>query len=514
MLDPTKPLRLWQRSGEPADGECAPRWMTPRNPRRETRGPELVRISRLLGVEPLPWQRDLFDVAYEIDPQTGSLWYGEIVVLVPRQSGKTTSTLSINTHRAAVWPHAQQIVYIAQDGIRTVKKWEEQVLQLQASPFRQLIKPNRMHELEPNRTNGRQHLDFVTGSQWWPDVPSEDAGHGSTNDLGFIDEYWSQVDDRVEKALRPTMITVDDSQLWYLSTVGESKIRSAPLWAKMQAGRNRVESKLESHSLYVEYSAPPDADPMDRLTWWHTMPALGYTQSIRKITDELEQDTSKNHSLFKRSFLNIWPDESTDDWPIPRDAVAACTDPRSTIPEDTNLVWCVDIAPDRSAASIAVAAVRADNIVHLEIVDHGPGTDWVIDGDDRPSSDPLHLHGIKQLTGKWGGRTWFDWQTVGSLAPQFAAHGIDAQPLPASEIRVAAPGLYDAILNKQVALLGQSELADALSVAQRRPIGDGWGWARGKSLKEITPLMAITLAHRALAKDMPDWGYDPLSGIW
>lgn len=514
MVDLTKPLRLWQRSGEPADGECEPRWATPRDPHRETRGQELVRIARALGYEPLPWQRDLFDVAYEIDPDTGGLWYNEIVVLVPRQSGKTTSTLSSNVHRATMWPTPQQIIYVAQDGIRTVKKWEEQVLQLQASPFRQLIKPNRMHELEPNRTNGRQHLDFVTGSQWWPDVPSEDAGHGSTNSLAFLDEFWAQTDNRVEAAMRPTMITVPDSQMWILSTVGESKLRSAPLWGKMQAGRNRIESHLESHSLYLEYSASDDADPMDRLTWWKTMPALGYTQSLRKITDELDQDTSRGHRLFKRSFLNIWTDEIVDDWAMPREDWIACTDPNSKIPDGAPLTWCVDIAPDRSAAAIAVAAVRKDGRIHLEIVDHGLGTDWVLDGDTRASSDPLHLHGIKDLISRWGGDVWIDWQTVGAMAPEMQTAGINVHPLPASELRVAAPGLLDAVLNKQVTHLGQSDLADSLMVAARRPIGNGWGWARGKSLKEITSLMAVTIAHRALVKDMPDWGTDPLAGIW
>ena len=46
---------------------CAPRWATPRNLKRKTRGAEAAAIADLLGLPLLPWQRRLFDVAMEVD---------------------------------------------------------------------------------------------------------------------------------------------------------------------------------------------------------------------------------------------------------------------------------------------------------------------------------------------------------------------------------------------------------------------------------------------------------------
>ena len=47
-----------------------PRAHTPRSD-RPTRGPGLVTIARAKRREPMPWQRDLADVALEVDPATG-----------------------------------------------------------------------------------------------------------------------------------------------------------------------------------------------------------------------------------------------------------------------------------------------------------------------------------------------------------------------------------------------------------------------------------------------------------
>ena len=55
----------------------------------------------------------------------------------------------------------------------------------------------------------------------------------------------------------------------------------------------------------------------------------------------------------------------------------ACLDPRSQLVG--RVAFGLDVSPDRAWASIAAAGRRADGLTHVELVDHQPGTGWVVD---------------------------------------------------------------------------------------------------------------------------------------
>ena len=66
------------------------------------------------------------DVSHEIDPATGQLWYREVVMTVPRQSGKTTEMLAVAVRRAVGHRLPQVITYTAQSRIKAREKWEDE----------------------------------------------------------------------------------------------------------------------------------------------------------------------------------------------------------------------------------------------------------------------------------------------------------------------------------------------------------------------------------------------------
>src|SRR6266508_5204234 len=68
---------------------CPPLYATPRDPTRKTLGGAVAKVAKALGTPLMPWQRLVADVAMEVDPRTGRLVYGEVVVTTPRQQGKT-----------------------------------------------------------------------------------------------------------------------------------------------------------------------------------------------------------------------------------------------------------------------------------------------------------------------------------------------------------------------------------------------------------------------------------------
>lgn len=485
----------WQRSGGPDDVECRPRFITPRNPARKTIGHELINTARLLERTPLPWQDEVFQGAFEVD-EHGLLWYREVVVVVPRQSGKTTLVVPWGVHRSIMWPERQHIIYTAQSRIKAREKWmDDQVYLIKRSHFAQFIKPNRFGMHEPNLAHGEEHIPWVNDSKWGIDAPTETAGHGATLDLGFIDEAFSQQDARVEQAMSPAMITRPDSQKVITSTAGSSKRRSPFLWRKIEMGRNRVSAGLDSRTFYVEYSAEPDADWLDPRVWWATMPALGYTQAEEKVAAEAD---SLGEDEFRRAYLCQWGDDMGGDSRIPWDAWMDCLDSRSQM--SSTLTWVIDVSPERSWSAISVAAQREDGRIHIETVEKREGTGWVAER-------------MAQLVSAHGGSVYYDHVTTGALAPDLRDHGVDAEPIAAQDVKVSAPALYDAVMNDRVVHIGQDELDDALRGAATRKFGDGWAWARGPSMDDITALVSATLAFWMLAKRLPDLNYDPLSGI-
>lgn len=487
--------------------------MTPRNPDRDTIADEVMAVMRLLGWEPMPWQQDVFDVAFEVDA-FGQLWYTEIVIIIPRQSGKSTLVIPWGVHRMVTWPDRQFLLYIAQTRAKALEKLEEEhFYHVGRSPFAELLVPNRRGNLL-HLSHGDEHMKWANGSKWGIDAPTEDAGHGGTLGLTIGDEIFAQKDDRLEAALGPATTAVDDAQSLWISTVGESKLKSPFLWKKAESGRARVEvvradpSFLSVHrSLYIEYSAPMDADPLDPLTWWGCMPALGYTTTERKIAAFAEN----MREAFYRPFLNWWGDDLGTDWEIPKDAWNHhdVLDRDSQI--DTNkLVWVIDISPDRDWASIGVAGQRADGKLHIEVVSDGPGTSWLLDGEGEGDD---RLKGILELVDRNGGVVYYEHRTTGTIGPDLEEAGIEAYPIGAQDIAVAAPALKDYALNKRIVHLGQSELNEALAAAAKKKLGDGWAWVRGRSLRPITSLITVTYALRMLAKKLPELGYDPASAL-
>ncbi len=69
---------------------------------------------------------------------------------------------------------------------------------------------------------------------------------------------------------------------------------------------------------YLEWCALADQDPTDPATWQGCMPALGITISEETVRKDLASGMPL--AEFKRSHLNLWPDESAEGWAvIPKD---------------------------------------------------------------------------------------------------------------------------------------------------------------------------------------------------
>jgi phage terminase large subunit-like protein len=265
----------------------------------------VIETQRALGWDAMPWQALVSRVALEHD--AGLMVYKDVDVSCPRQQGKSSLILSIMLHRMLSSP-GQWVVYGAQSRLaarrRMISVWWPRI---RRSPLGGLF--------ELSKGTGAEALTASNGSMLTLLSTDEAAAHGDVVDLGILDECWS-LDAAAEQAIRPAMLTKPNSQMLRCSTAGTAK---SVYWrSRIDAGRTAAELGVAEGTAFLEWSADPEADPTDPATWRATMPALGYTITEATVAKDL---AAMSPAQFKRSHLNLWPDESDEGWAvISRDA--------------------------------------------------------------------------------------------------------------------------------------------------------------------------------------------------
>jgi hypothetical protein len=271
-------------------------------------------------------------------------------------------------------------------------------------------------------------------------------------------------------AMLPTLSARPNPQIWYASSAGMES--SSQLRQVRERG-----IKGDSPGLaYFEWSADPRAEADDRDAWAQANPALGI-----RITEEfieLERDALPDIE-FKRERLGIWDDAAMqavipfDIWDVAIDRTSQPLDP---------VTVAVDIAPDRSASSIALAGRRSDGKWHVELVKNALGTAWLVD-------DLIDLRRWSQLPVRIDRGS-----AAASLVPTLTEAGVTVQLIGTTEYAAACGGFYDAVMAGQVRHIDQTPLTAAVQGARKRPLLDAWAWNRKDLTTDITPLVAVTLA--------------------
>ena len=250
----------------------------------------------------------------------------------------------------------------------------------------------------------------------------------------------------------------------------------------LKDGRARIDAGTDSGVAYFEWSAPEEADPGSDETWRACMPALGHTISEESIRADFE---SMRLSEFRRAYLNQRQNRrATEPWQvIPEDTWGSLTDERSQIVDDP--VLALDVTPDRSMAAICAAGHRKDGKIHIEVVEHRSGTEWVVDW-------------LAERAGKYGPIVIDPGGPAGPFVAPLAERGVDARTVTARWSAHASSQFYDAATTGRMRHLDQTSLNVAVAGARRRSYGDLWLWARKDIATDVCPLVAATLALGAV----------------
>lgn len=453
-----------------------PLYGTKRNPQRATRGGQVAKVMAAMGNNPMPWQRDALNIACEIDPRTGGYWYDTVIIVVLRRAGKTTISRGKLTHRALTTQDARMI-YTAQNRIKALKRLKDDYyLPLHRSPLDIFL-------AKPRWRGGEEALRFINGAELAIDAVKRESGHGDANDEAHIDEAYVHRDNMLEGGIQPTMVTIMGSQMWVLSAAGDTS--SLYLKDKVDLGRALIDAGVESRTCYIEYSAPIDEDPNDPETLLQCHPALGHTIEADRVMNM--RITSTDKTEWERAWLGWWPAAKGPPKLIPKDGWEKnFVDPEAESWAGTPF-WAIDVSPEREYASIALAAKPMDARAnaYVEVFDRLEGTQNVVSE-------------LKRLRGVLGGKYVAIDGNGSALSLKQDLEDEDFEVITVSgPNRVAACGdFYDKALVGSLRFPDDKLLNDAMAATVKRIIADkAFVFARGRELKDISPMYAVTLAR-------------------
>lgn len=491
-----------------AKGKTEPRIFTP--PLREltretTAGYEAIDFAeQVLGVELMPWQKWLLVHALEVIdvPDGWRFRFRTVIVLVGRQNGKTTlgavlSLFFLYCLRTGL------VIGTAQDLEQAEDTWSMCVEMAQAN--------EELAEQVDHvwYTNGAKRLQLTGNRNYRVRASTRKAGRGKSADLVLLDELREHQTWEAYSALSKTGIAKKNALLWCMSNAGDGtsvvlrhfRIRAHSLLgdpdgivaALADSEPLDEDNDLEDTALGIfEWSAPPDADKRDRRAWAQANPSLGYTIEERTIRAACADDPDE---VFKTECLCQWV-TATVNPPFPVGSWEAGLDPESLIAPDAPLFFGVDVSDDRGKSSIAVCGMRPDRSYHVELVAYRPGVGWLQKWFAQRAEEYRGM--TVALQGKGA--------PVSALAEIIGAvHGVEIIKCQGADLTGWCGRLWDAVKacseESEVAPLRhrpQPALDLAANVASTRPLGDGaWAWDRRKSLEDISPLVAVTMAFGA-----------------
>lgn len=129
--------------------------------------------------------------------------------------------------------------------------------------------------------------------------------------------------------------------------------------------RRAINPAPDDRFMYAAWNNPPDTDVADRDAWYRVNPSLGHGRMT-------EESLMANRRLmspedFMREHLGI-PEDPIDEsaGPIPLERWLDLVDGES-LPLDPTLRLALDVMPDRTSATFAIAGRRSDNLAHVSV---------------------------------------------------------------------------------------------------------------------------------------------------
>lgn len=476
-----------------------PRIFTP--PLREltpetTMGYDVISFAEnVLGINLFPWQKWLFIHALEIidKPDGWMLRFRTVLVLIGRQNGKTTMGAVLSLFFLYVL-RTGLVLGTAQDLEQAEDTWSMCVEMAQSDPE---LSEEIAHVWY---TNGAKRLQLTGGRDYRVKASTRKAGRGKSADLVLLDELREHQTWEAYSALSKTGIAKESALLWCMSNAGDGTsvvLRHLRVQAHKMIGdpdgiAGETSDEIEDTALGIfEWSADPNLPVTSREAWRQANPSLGYTITERAIRSACADDPE---DVFKTECLCQWVTAAITP-PFPIGSWEKGIDDESYIAVDSPLWFGVDVSNDRNRSSICVCGLRPDRKYHVELIEYRVGIGWM---QSWFAERAQRYHGMRVALQAKGAPVSSFAEIIG------AVDGVEVIPCQGVDVAGWCGRLWDAVAacdpesdSDSVPLMHRSQpaLDLAANIAATRPLGDGaWAWDRKKSLEDISPLVAATMA--------------------
>ena len=467
-------------------------------------GYEIIDFAKYqLDIELLPWQKWLLIHAFEVI-DAGDDWlfrYRTVITEAGRQNGKTTIGCVISLY--FLYQLCVGLVLgTAQDVTNAEDTWQMCVEMAQNNEDLAEAIEHVWY------SNGSKRLQLTGNRDYRVRASNRKAGRGKSADLVLLDELREHQTWDAWAALSKTGMARRNALMWCMSNAGDGTsvvLRHFRLRAHAQLGDpdGIVRALSDSETIaddsadgsalgWFEWSADPNADPGDVNAWAQANPSLGYTIDLATIRAAHADDPA---DVFKTECLCQWV-TSVVTPPFPVDAWDAGKDENSRIADTSPLWFGVDIASDRTHASIAVCGLRDDGAWHVELAEYRSGTGWLMKW--FMNAAPNYPGGMNVALQSKGA-------PITSMMDVIAAiDGVNIIECQGKDVAGWCGRIWDAVAScvpdsdtdaTPVYHISQPALDLAANIAATRPMGDGaWAWDRNKSMEDISPIVAVTMA--------------------
>lgn len=463
--------------------------------RASSRGPEAIAFAERVGIPLDEHQRLILDAMLGVD-ESGGWASPENCVIEPRQNGKSTCVIvrclwglfELGEEHVLfaghMWGATNEAFLAAADVVRSSEELQEHDVKIRYSASDLGF-----------TLNGGGRLRFVTRSR--------QASRGAAGDCIVFDEagWLSQA---THNALLPTLSARSAGgkvQTFYAGTAVDQTRHPDGL---VLAGiRRRGIAGDDPRLAFLEWSAevldedgnevPPDRVPdgvaSDAKVQRACNPAIPARIAESHVDWEYRALDRRGFSV-ERLGVGDWPvDEGFDSGPISVEGWQELTDPESRIVGP--VCFAFDVAPDRQS-SVAIAGLRDDGLVHVEIAEHRLTTTELVDRLVRLASehDPWKI-----VADPYG--------VAGNVIAQLEAADVTVHRVTGGEHAEAVGLLMEEVTEETLRHLGSAELLNAVRGAKLRAMGDAYLWSRRHATIDLSPLVAASLAVWA-ARGMPE----------
>lgn len=286
-----------------------------------------------LGIRLYPWQLTAARYITAIGPDGGWL-YPEVAIVVGRQNGKTEllKPLIVGRLRAG-----RRLMHAAQNR-ELPRETFGQVADIIEGGFDTLAQRGG-RVLRPRFANGQEEIRLANGGLYRIVAGTRGGARGPSNDDVIIDELREMRTDEFIAAAEPTLMASGNGQIIYLSNAGDDES------VVLNALRDRAEH--DPSLAYLEWSAEPELDPVDRAGWIAANPSLGHKPGAWEYLERKYESyrLADQLHIFETEHLCRWvptrtaPLVGAAEWaagqradlgPVQRPAMAVALDPGGT----------------------------------------------------------------------------------------------------------------------------------------------------------------------------------------